>query len=941
MISYNNRIYRLVLKAILIAICGCRFICDFSVRAYCQDVSPEKITINLKNATASEFSKELEKTGRYKIFFDSLIFDSLRVSVAVENKNINDILEKVFTGTKYLYSIDSYGNVFLTKNVVISTNFTVRPNNKTNPESDKNAYQVLTDLNYKASKINSPQDASLENKIYEIGLKSYGSKLGKATISGYVKDAETGQALIGVYLRSQNDKNSTTTNEAGFYSIELATGDNKLIISSVGQKETFRRIKLYSNGKLNIDIKSDAISLKEVVVVQSPKNLQRTQLGIEKITIQSIKQVPTVFGEPDIIKVLLTLPGVKTVGEAAGGFNVRGGATDQNLILFNESTIYNPSHFFGFFSAFNPDLIKDVELYKSSIPAKYGGRLSSVLKVDTREGNERKFGGTAGIGLLTSRLNLEGPIVKDKGSFILGGRSTYSNFIFGLLPNSAGYKNAKASFYDLNLLVDYKLNDKNKVNFTGYLSSDASNLATDTVFQYSNKNASLKWSHIFSQKLNSSFAGGFDDYEYSNKAEKDSVNSYKLAFNIQQTFFKTGFTYYIHPKHTLNFGTNTIYYQLQPGSFIPLDKSSLIIPKILENEQAVENALFLSDDFTLTPDISFDLGLRYSHFTNLGPKLVYNYATGLPIEKNNLVDSTSYRKGEVTQTYKGPEIRFSTRFAITNSLTIKAGYNSMRQYIHLLTNTTAISPTDIWKLSDKNIKPQFGDQVSLGIYKNLKKNTLETSIEIYYKRIKNYLDYKSGAELILNEHIETDVINVNGKAYGIEFFLKKPSGKLNGWFSYTYSRTLFKMDNINAGELINKGNYYPASFDKPNEATLSANYKFSLRFSVSTNITYSTGRPITIPIGSFYYAGSQRALYGDRNSYRIPNYFRTDLSINIDGNHKINQFAHNSWTIGVYNLTGRDNPYSTFFTSQQGRLNGYQLSIFGSAVPFINYNLRF
>ncbi|HET8829918.1 MAG TPA: carboxypeptidase-like regulatory domain-containing protein [Pelobium sp.] len=941
MISCNNRRQRLAYKAIVTVIGGLIFSCTFFTKAYCQNVLPARMSFALKEATVTQLSEELEKTGRYKIFYDSLMFDSLKVNVVAENATIHEILAKAFTGTKYNYSIDSYGNVFLTKDVAISTNFPISSVDEPSTVSNKNANRDLTDLSYQPEEIETQGKTNVENKIYEIGVKSAAPKSGRATISGYVRDAETGQPLVGAYLLTQNEKKNIITNDAGFYSMELPTGDDRLTIRIVGQKETFRKIRVHSSGKFNIDVNSAMISLQEIVISQTPKNLGRTQLGIDKIDIQSIKQVPTVFGEPDIIKVLLTLPGVKSVGEAAGGFNVRGGSTDQNLILFNDATIYNPSHFFGFFSAFNPDLIKDVELYKSSIPAKYGGRLSSVLSVNSREGNKKKFAGTAGIGLLTSRLNLEGPLVKDKGSFIIGGRSTYSNFVFGLLPDKAGYKNAKASFYDLNLLLNQQINDKNTLSFTGYLSSDASDLATDTVFQYANKNVSLKWSHKFNPKLNSSFTGGFDGYEYRNSTEEDSVSSYELAFNVKQTYFKTGFNYYVHPKHTLNFGTSTIYYQLQPGSFKPLGENSLIIPEILENEQAVENALFFNDDYTLTPDISFNLGLRYSHFTNLGPKRVYNYAPGLPVEQNNLLDSTFYKKGEVTQTYNGPEIRLSARYAITNSFAIKAGYNSMRQYIHLLSNTTAISPTDTWKLSDNNIKPQFGEQMSFGVYKNLNKNTIETSFEIYYKRIKNYLDYKSGAQLIMNGNIERDVLNVQGKAYGFEFSLKKPSGKLNGWLSYTYSRTFFKADDTNAGELINNGNYYPAGFDKPNDATLVANYKFSRRFSVSTNITYSTGRPITIPIGNFNYSGSERALYGSRNGYRIPNFFRADLSINIDGNHKVNQLAHNSWTFGVYNLTGRDNPYSTFFTSEQGRLRGYQLSIFGSAVPFVNYNIRF
>jgi hypothetical protein len=333
--------------------------------------------------------------------------------------------------------------------------------------------------------------------------------------------------------------------------------------------------------------------------------------------------------------------------------------------------------------------------------------------------------------------------------------------------------------------------------------------------------------------------------------------------------------------------------------------------------------------------------LRYSVYNYLGPKTVNEYTPGLPITEDNQVTSTTYEKNKFIHTYHGPEYRLALRYSLTQSLSVKAGYNSLRQYIHVLSNTAAISPTDIWKLSDPNIKPQYGDQVSFGLYKNFKSNTIETSAEVYYKRIKDYLDYKSGAQLIMNHHIETDVMSTKGKAYGLELMVKKQNGKLNGWISYTWSRILLKMDDSTAGEVINGGKYYPASYDKPNDITMVGNYRFSHRFSVSMNITYSTGRPITLPIGRFYYAGSWRALYADRNEYRIPDYFRTDLSVNIEGNHKVHQLTHNSWTIGVYNLTGRKNPYSVYYISENGAINGYKLSIFGNAIPFVNFNIRF
>lgn len=682
--------------------------------------------------------------------------------------------------------------------------------------------------------------------------------------------------------------------------------------------------------------------LREVVITShQSSNIQGTNMGVERLDIKTIKQVPTVFGEADVLRVVLTLPGVKSVGESSTGFNVRGGSVDQNLILFDEATVYNPSHFFGFFSAFNPEVISNVQLYKSSIPAKYGGRLSSVLELNGRDGNKKEFTGTAGIGLLTSRLNIEGPIIKDKTSFILGGRTTYSNWITSMLPENSGYRDAKASFYDLNLSISHQQNDKSSFHLTAYLSNDKSNLATDTTFQYQNRNLSLRWKHIFNDKLYSTISAGRDEYSYDNfSTYKDDVD-YRLKFSIAQTNFKTNFNYSPGSRWSINFGTNSIYYTNNPGELSPLTNKSLVVADVLSSEQGLENAFFVEQTYEFSKAITLVGGGRYSFYSSLGPGASNIYADGLDKSDANIVSVVNYTKGQVMKTYHGPEYRLGATFLLKPDLSIKAGYNTQRQYIHMLSNATSMSPTDIWKLSDLNIAPQSGSQFSLGVYKNFNSDAVETSVEGYYKKINGFLDYKSGAKLILNHQIEQDVLATQGKAYGIEFLLKKPAGKLNGWVSYTYSRTMLKTDDAAGSNSINLGQYYPANYDKPHDFTFIGNYRISQRVSFSLNVTCSTGRPITLPVGKYYYQGGQRLLYSERNQYRIPNYFRSDLSINILGNHKIKQLTHNSWTIGVYNLTNRKNAFATFFASENKLINGYQLSIFGTAIPFVNYNIRF
>jgi hypothetical protein len=900
-----------------------------------QQPGSKKVSVTLDSAVIATFVQELESQTGLHFYYDAVQFDSLRVSLNVKDQPLEEVLTAAFANSDFHYTILE-SNVFLTRGITIQTSLPQTFFSGSAKDTAR-AGGAMPDFGDKKKK---EIDASIESKLFEIGIKTNAISQGKATFAGYVRNIKTGEPIVGAYLSVGSSNTGISTDQYGYYSLTVPKGSFILNIQGIGMKDTRRRISLYSDGKFNIDLEERVTSLKEVIVSAAKvANVRRVPMGVERLTIKNIKQIPTVFGEADILRAVLTLPGVKTVGEASTGFNVRGGSADQNLILFNDATIFNPSHFFGFFSAFNPDVVKDVELYKSSIPAKYGGRLASVLNITSREGNKKNFAGTAGVGPLTSRFNIEGPIIKDKLSFIAGGRTTYANWLLGILPGE--YKNSKASFYDVNLHLSYQHNNKNNFYFTGYFSKDKFNLNSDTTYGYGNTNVSVKWKHSFTNKLNSEVTAGYDHYNYNTASDNKPTFGYKLAFDISQINGKADFTWFWHPKHTADFGVSYNRFILHPGSYKPEGKESLIIPDEVDTEHGQESAVYFSDRWNISSNFSIHAGVRYSMFNYLGPSSVNMYAPGLPKITDNLVQTKEYSAGKVIQTYHGPEVRVSARYNFTNDFSIKAGYNSQRQYIHLLSNTTAISPTDIWKLSDPNIKPQYGDQVSLGLYKNFKANTIETSVEVYYKNITNYLDYKSGASLVMNHHIETDVMSTRGKAYGVEVMVKKQAGKLNGWISYTYSRIMLKQNDPTVAEIINRGEYYPAAYDKPHDVTMVGNFRFSHRFSVSLNATYSTGRPITLPIGRFYYAGSQRALYSDRNAYRIPDYFRTDFSMNIEGNHKVHQKTHNSWTIGLYNVTGRRNPYSVYYVSEGGVINGYKLAIFGSIIPFVNYNIRF
>ena len=897
-----------------------------------------RISGNFQNLRFPQFVREIESKIDCRFFYNPSEVDSLQINVRAEQLTLNELLDAALANTSFRFTVDSLANVF-----VYDKRYIIEPNLPPDFFSQKKTETPIVEKensNITKAATGVGLKTSLENKLFEIGAKSTNTQ-GKAIVAGYVRDIKNGEPITGASVYIDTLRIGALTDQFGYFTLSLPKGRHVLQVSAAGMKQTRRQIQLNADGKLDIDLQDNVPTLKAVVVVaERSSNIRRMQMGVEQLNMKTIKKIPVLLGETDILRVVLTLPGVTSVGEASTGFNVRGGSADQNLILYNDATIYNPSHLFGFFSAFNADVVKSIDLYKSSIPEKYGGRLSSVLDVTPKNGNNKKFSGVGGIGLLTSKLTLEGPIIKDRTSFIIGGRTTYSDWLLHKIPGDE-FKNSQASFYDADLHINHTINQKNNLYLTAYLSNDRFKLNSDTTYKYGNRNLVLKWKHIFNNKFFATFSTGIDKYSYSVAGDANSINGYKLDFGISQLNFRADANYVANNNHNLDFGLTSTRYRLQPGSYQPDGSQSLVIPNEMQQEQGLESAIYAGDKITISPKLALDLGIRYSIFNFLGPHDEYKYIDGVPKEANTLIDTVKYGKNENIKTWHGPEFRTAFRFTISDSASIKLSFNTTRQYIHLLSNTAVITPTDVWKLSDVNIRPQEGQQVSLGFYRNFKSNTIETSVEVYYKRMKYFLDYKSGASIVLNPHVETDVMTTKGKAYGAEFLVKKMSGKLNGWISYTYSRTFLKMDDSLAGQQVNNGEYYPANFDKPHNLNVILNYNFSHRYSMSFNVVYNTGRPITLPIAVFNLAGSQRIYYSERNQYRVPDYFRADVAFNIEGNHKIKKLTHNSWSVGVYNLTGRKNPYSIYFVEENGAVKGYKLSVIGTAIPYITYNFRF
>lgn len=687
---------------------------------------------------------------------------------------------------------------------------------------------------------------------------------------------------------------------------------------------------------------ADDQELAEIVVVGGRQSaVNNMMIGAEKFKPQILKNIPSAFGESDIMKIVLTLPGVTTVGEASSGYNVRGGSTDQNLILLNGGTVYNPSHLFGLFTSFNSDAVEDVELFKSSIPVEYGGRISSVLKVTSKEANMQKFTGSASIGALTSKANIEIPIVKDHVSLLLNGRTTYSDWILKKLPEKSGYKNGTANFYDFGGVLTWRVSNMHRLKVYGYWSNDKFSFSTNDKYGYQNRNISAEWRSILNDQITATFSAGLDHYDYFNEDVTVPSMAARLSFGIDQLWGKLHIRHRLSEKQTLSYGLSVLHYDVQAGKYEPVGSASCITTDQLQKEKALESAAYIDYEFALSEKLSVSAGLRYSLFNALGPRDVNRYLDGELPSEETLVETR--KETGVIKTYHAPEIRLSARYALQENLSLKLGFNTMNQYIHKVSNTSIMSPTDIWKLSDVNIKPQKGWQIAAGIYHETAGKKYEFSAEVYYKHINDYLNYRSSAVLLMNHHLETDVISTKGKAYGIELQAKKPFGKLNGWVNYTFSRSLLRQDDERVAMPLNNGDWYPAEYDRPHEVKAVLNYKFTERYSFSSNFNYATGRPTTVPAGKYYDSQNQKYMpyYTDRNTYRIPDYMRLDLAFNIEPTHKLTSFLHTSFSIGVYNVLARKNAYSIYYVTEVGRVQGYKLSVFGSAIPFVSLNIRF
>jgi hypothetical protein len=770
----------------------------------------------------------------------------------------------------------------------------------------------------------------------------------KFTLSGSIKDFKSNETLIGVNVYIPELKIGTTSNEYGYYSLTLPSGEYVVEVSYVGYQGIQRTITLNQNTKTNFALNESGEELQEVVIVDNKGkiNIKSPEMSANKLSIATIKKMPVVMGEVDVLKSILLLPGVTNAGEGASGFNVRGGGADQNLILLDEANIFNSSHVFGFFSVFNPDAIKDMKLYKGGIPARYGGRASSVLDIYQKDGNSKEFHANGGIGLISSRLLLEGPLVKDKGSFLIGGRASYAHLFLKL---SEEQKDNSAYFYDLNAKLNYKVNDNNSLYLSGYFGRDVFSINKSFANIYGNSTLNIRWNHLYSDKLFSNLSFIYSDYYYG--LDLDFVG-FKWDSGIKNYNIKYDFKNYISDKFKLNYGLNGIYYDFNPGSIKPSNESSGINPDQLDKKYAFEPAAYIEAENQLSKKVTVSYGLRYSLFYRLGESNINLYENNSPLifnpqlqiyEKATPVATQFYAKNKVIKSYDNLEPRFATSYQLNDDEAIKASYNRMAQYLQLISNTSSPTPLDVWMPSDQYIKPQLADQVALGYFRNIKDGAYSLEVETYYKKIKNRLDYIDGADLIANDAIEQVILNGKMRSYGLEILLKKNEGKLNGWVSYTLSKSEQQTPGRTSEELgINNGKWYNSAYDKTHNLAITSAYNLNDKWSFGANFTLQSGQPVTYPSGQYDYLGIVVPSFGLRNEYRLPAYHHLDVSATLTPRKNKDRNWKGEWVFSIYNLYNRQNAASVNFRQNEdtGNNEAVRTSIFG-IVPAVSYNFKF
>lgn len=865
------------------------------------------------NLSFAEFATKVENEHHIKLFYKKEWIEHLHLPAIDKPVVLAELLNKLLLPAD-LHFVDFQGNVVVMPGRIIVS-----------------------------------ENKGVGSSVVVIGNPLEQGKYKKATVSGTILDGKSKTPIPGAQVFCEALSKSTSSDSNGKFSIELPTGKHQLKFMFMGLNEENREIILHSNGEMEIELYEKTINIGQInITAEKPEdNFRSTSMGMVKLNMKAIKKLSVFMGEADVIKGMTMLPGVQSVGENASGFNVRGGNIDQNLILVHDAPVYNTSHLFGLFTMLDPNVISDVSLYKSGIPARYGGRVSSVMNIELRKSDVEKITVNGGLGIINSRLSVEGPIVKNKLTFNAGARSTYSDWMLKLLKNYE-LQQSSVSFNDFNVKLDYTPDKKNRVSLFGYGSNDYFYYYQNAEYGYGNLIGAAKWSTIYNNNNSGNLSVNFSKYNANISDFSNKNIEYTLKTNIEQEQVAYHFSSNIFVRHKVNAGASVIRYVIDPGFSTPYSDMSIAPVVDMDNENAIESAVYLEDEYDITPELALIAGVRYANFMLLGPFAEKTYSANSPLNAETVAGDVTYGNGELAKMFHALEPRLALRWEFDNLSSVKLGYNRTAQNLRQISNSASITPADYWKASDNYISPLISDQLAVGFFKNIDNNKYETSLELYYKNIQNEVDYKNGAKLILNNDLEQSLIHGVGRAYGAELLIKKNSGDLTGWLAYTYSRSFKKMDGLYHEEKINNGHWYRSNYDKPHDFTLVVNYKISRRFTFGGNFTYSTGRPVTLPEQKYFIGSHELVTYSDRNKYRLPDYHRLDLAFTYEGSLKKKQLWRNSWTFSVYNVYGRNNPFSIYYDKQKpSNLNDYKsyalykFSIIGVPVPSFTYNFWF
>ena len=900
------------------------------------------VTGNYDSVPFSDFVDDLEKNTGLCFYFMQEWTADVKITFSGTAVSIHDVLNDNLRDTGLKVFLEN-NNVFIYPGNLITTRLPAFKKGSAGSEKPETVNDNITETerSYIEAKINDTIEA------ITIGDKRE-SKNEVCLVTVRILNKSNGEPLIGATVYIEALQIGAIADAGGQIQLSLMPGRYRAVFNYIGMEQEIRYLRIYTSGSFSLEMGEDPIKISEVTVTANRHdNVKGMQMGYERLTSRTMKEIPVVMGEKDILKVAQMLPGVQVVGEGASGFNVRGSPADQNMFYINRVPVYNTSHLFGFFTSFNPDIIDNFSLFKSNIPARYGGRLASVFDISTRTGNKRKIFGQGGISPVTGHFSIEGPFKKHmfdnepgKTSFVASWRSTYSDWILKSI-NDEDLRNSSAFFYDASLAVNSEINNKNLVKLFGYRSQDRFSLSSKNDYDYSNTGASAIWKHLYSRALSSDFSVLYSRYTFGMTDKNNVSEAYHYNYAIDHYELKADFLYQSESKHRIEFGGSAVYYDLDRGKITPFGDESLRITSLLGREKSMENAVYLSDEFRLSNRLSFLAGLRYSFYFQLGPDVVNEYFSGTAKLRENIKEVHTYRNGQIIQFYSGPEFRGALNYRFGRNSSVKASYNRLRQYIFMLSNTVAISPTDQWKLTDFNIRPPVVDQVSFGIYQDNSQKTVSVSLEAYRKWIGHIVEYRDGADFLSSDPVEQQILQGDQDAWGIEFMLKKSTGKLSGWLSYTYSRSFVQVTGLLEENRINNGLVYPSNYDRPHNLSIVTNGRLNRRLSFSANIVYITGRPITYPVSVYYLEGHQMLNYSERNKYRIPDYFRTDLSVNLEGNLRNKKPAHSYWMLNFYNLFGRRNAYSVYYTIEDGNIKGYKLSIFAQPIVTLSWHFKF